>query len=223
MPWSSPALEKTMERRSPVGLPDQSHPRSRRRQMEPADHPRHDVRQPAAFPRAADESEEGIASNILADRLKRLVEQGIVTQAPTIRAKAEGDLQPDRAGHRAGAGPGADGGLGTQISAGDRGTRHSRAIAGGGRSEDVARLHGRTARDSSGCGLPARRQDLHAAPSWPSCRLPMKRSWPRSRVNHRPRRGGALAPNGQRQSRFRLRCPGPAASHPFFRRRSPRA
>ena len=58
--------------------------------MEPAGHPRHDLREPAAFSRAADQSEEGIASNILADRLKRLVEQGIVSKAddPTHKQKS---------------------------------------------------------------------------------------------------------------------------------------
>ena len=58
--------------------------------MEPARHSRHDVRQPPAFPRAATKSEEGIASNILADRLKRLIEQGIVSKAddPTHKQKA---------------------------------------------------------------------------------------------------------------------------------------
>ena len=53
------------------------------------DHPRHDVRQPAAFSRALTKSEEGISSNILADRLKTLLEEGIITREddPTHKQK----------------------------------------------------------------------------------------------------------------------------------------
>src|SRR5215212_9363492 len=43
------------DRCAPLRLPDQSLAGSARRQMEPVDHPRHGVRQPPAFSRAADE------------------------------------------------------------------------------------------------------------------------------------------------------------------------
>ena len=95
-------------------------------------------------------SEEGIASNILADRLKTLVEQGIITKADDPSHQAEGDLQPVRKRYRAAAGVGADVGLGPQITSGDRGAQHPRTTAGGGGAEAVEGVHGRTAGDPSG-------------------------------------------------------------------------
>ena len=71
-------------------MPDQPDARDARRPLEPDRHPRHHVRQSPPFPRTARESEEGIASNILADRLKRLVEAGLLTRAddPSHKQKA---------------------------------------------------------------------------------------------------------------------------------------
>ncbi len=60
-----------------------------------------------AFPRAAGTaSEEGIASNILADRLKRLVEAGLLTRAGTIRptSRRRSTARPSRRSSRAAAG-----------------------------------------------------------------------------------------------------------------------
>ena len=65
-------------------------------------------------------SEEGIASNILADRLKRLVAAGLLTRADDPTPQAEGDLQPDRAGDRARAAARPDGRLGPAPHAGRR-------------------------------------------------------------------------------------------------------
>ena len=48
-------------------------------------------------------SEEGIASNILADRLKRLVNGGLLTRGGR-RARTAGRVQPDRGVHPAGPG-----------------------------------------------------------------------------------------------------------------------
>ena len=70
-------------------------------------------------------SEEGIASNILADRLKRLVEQGIVSRADDPTHKQKGIYSLTEKGHRAAAGARADGGVGAQISA--RSPRSSRS------------------------------------------------------------------------------------------------
>ena len=47
--------------------------------------------------------QEGIASNILADRLQRLVASGLLTRDDAGRGR-RADLQPDRAGHPARAG-----------------------------------------------------------------------------------------------------------------------
>ena len=57
--------------------------------MEPLDHPRHDVRQPAAFPRALDQIGGRHLLNILADRLKTLLDEGIITREddPTHKQK----------------------------------------------------------------------------------------------------------------------------------------
>jgi DNA-binding HxlR family transcriptional regulator len=91
-------------------------------------------------------SEEGIASNILADRMKRLVEQGIVTKRddPSHKQKAI-YARPSRAS--ASAHPGADGGLGPIPVTEELGIRAQLLEEGG---PDVGGLHGRTARDPSG-------------------------------------------------------------------------
>ena len=64
----------------PVGVPDQCRGRGVRRQLEPARAAGRDVRQQTLLPGAAGRLEEGIASNILADRLKRLVSAGLLTR-----------------------------------------------------------------------------------------------------------------------------------------------
>ena len=65
---------------SPVGVSDQCRGRGVRRQLEPARAAGRDVRQQTLLPGAAGRLEEGIASNILADRLKRLVSAGLLTR-----------------------------------------------------------------------------------------------------------------------------------------------
>ena len=65
---------------SAVGLPDQCRGRGVRRQLEPARAAGRDVRQSPLLQGAAGRLEEGIASNILADRLKRLVSAGLLTR-----------------------------------------------------------------------------------------------------------------------------------------------
>src|SRR6202022_3470383 len=54
-----------------------------------------------------------------------------------------------RAGHRTAAGPGADVGLGIQISPRQRRARHPRQTLERRRPKNVGRIHGRTARDPS--------------------------------------------------------------------------
>ena len=82
-------------------------------------------------------SEEGISSNILADRLKTLLDEKIITREDDPTHKQKGNLFADGTGHRAAAGSRADGGLGLQISSGQRRTRHPRAAAQRGRTENV--------------------------------------------------------------------------------------
>jgi hypothetical protein len=93
-------------------------------------------------------SEEGISSNILADRLKTLLEQDIITRGRP-QPQAEGNLFADGTGHRTAAGSRADVGLGLQVSSRQRGTRHSRPPPERGRTENVGRVHGRIAPESS--------------------------------------------------------------------------
>ena len=71
------------------------------------------------FRELLDESEEGIASNILADRLKRLVAARPAHQGRRSEPQAEGDLQPDREGDPARAPARPYGRLGPPPSAGD--------------------------------------------------------------------------------------------------------
>ena len=58
-------------------------------------------------------SEEGIASNILADRLEAPDRREAADAARRSEPSAEGDLQPDRAGHSTRAAARPDGGVGT--------------------------------------------------------------------------------------------------------------
>jgi len=64
--------------------------RGLRRQAGPAHPPRHDLRRLTALPQRLNGSQEGIASSILANRLKRLVEPGTLTTRddPIQREKA---------------------------------------------------------------------------------------------------------------------------------------
>ena len=94
-------------------------------------------------------SEEGISSNILADRLKTLRGQGIVSWADDPSHKQKGIYSLTEQGIELLAGAGADGRLGIQISSGHRGTRHPRQTAQRRRPEDVGGVHGRIARDPS--------------------------------------------------------------------------
>ena len=152
------SAERTDERRSQIQVPDQSHARGGGRQVEPADHSRHDVRQQAALSRVV-----AVGGGHFLQYPRRsaadAARAGDHHQGRRPDASAEVGLQPDRAGHRAAAGAGADGGLGTRIPAGERGTRHPGATAGGGRPEDVARVHGGTARAAPGCA-PAPPRDI---------------------------------------------------------------
>ena len=71
-------------------------------------------------------SEEGIASNILADRLQRLVTNGLVSRAPRPDAQAEDPLQPHRAGHPARADHGPPRRVGAPASTGQPRARRPR-------------------------------------------------------------------------------------------------
>ena len=143
------ALDTADDRRPTLRLPDQSHAGSGRRQMEPADHPRHDVRQPAAFSRIADQ----IRRRHFLQHPRRPAEDAARAGHHHPRGRpqpqAEGNLFADRTGHRAAADPGPDVGLGIQISPRHRRTRHPRQATERRRPEDVGGVHGRIARDSS--------------------------------------------------------------------------
>ncbi len=150
------------ERRQQVRVPDQPHTRGGGRQVEPADHSRYDVRQQTTLPRTAE-----IGGGHFLQYPRRsaadAARAGDHHQGRRSDAFAEVGLQSDRAGHPAAAGAGADGGLGTQVPASDRGTRYPGATAGGRRSQDVARLHGRAARTTSGCAPAPPRDFGHVA------------------------------------------------------------
>ena len=94
-------------------------------------------------------SEEGISSNILADRLKTLLDEGIITREDDPTHKQKGiyslteqgiELLPVLAQMAA---------WGYKYLPGQRGARHPRATAQRGRTETMGRIHGRIARDPS--------------------------------------------------------------------------
>jgi len=101
------------------------------------------------FRELPNKSEEGIPSNIHSDRLRTLLDEGIITRADDLTHKAEGHLFADRTWHRAAADPRADGCLGLQISACYGRTRHSRQAAQRRRPDHGGRADGRAARNPS--------------------------------------------------------------------------
>ena len=128
--------------RATVGMPDQRHRRGVRRSLEPARPPRHRLRRPPLLPGAAGRLQEGIASNILADRLKRLVESGLLTREDT-RARPAGALQPDRTRDPTRARVRAARQLGTSPPAHQPRAARSRRAARGRRARALAGVHGR--------------------------------------------------------------------------------
>ena len=176
-------------------------------------------------------SEEGIASNILADRMKRLVQQGIVTKRddPSHKQKAiyslteQGiELLPILAqmagwGHKY---------LPVSEELGIR----AQLLGEGGPKMWAAFMD--ELRETSSW---ARRRDRHVVPSPPDCRPPMKRSW--QSASRSPPRGGAPSLSAGGRQRHRIGRPalpaarsrGPPARSPSsgcrqsFPRRSPRA
>jgi len=87
-------------------------------------------------------SEEGIASNILADRLKRLVKSGLLTREDT-RARPAGALQPDRTRDPTRTRVRAARQLGTSPPAHEPRAARSRRAARTRRPRALARVHGR--------------------------------------------------------------------------------
>ena len=111
--------EVSTGRAKAIGMPDQPDAGDAGRPLEPDRHPRHHVRQPAPFPRAAD----GIRGRDRLQHPRRPAEAagrgGAADHGATIRPTAEGHLQPDRAGDPAGAAARPDGRLGAAAHAGD--------------------------------------------------------------------------------------------------------
>lgn len=77
-------------------------------------------------------SVEGIASNILANWLQRLVDKGLISRAKDPAQQAEDPLQPQRAGHPTRVDHGAPGRMGTPAPAGNARARHPRGVPLGG-------------------------------------------------------------------------------------------
>ena len=94
-------------------------------------------------------SEEGISSNILADRLKTLLEQGIITRERRSQPQAEGIYSLTEQGIELLPILAQMSGWGLQISPGQRGTRHPRQAVERRRPENVGGVHGRIAREPS--------------------------------------------------------------------------
>ena len=70
-----------------LGMPDQRRRRGARRPVGDPRAARHHVRQPPSLPRAVAGSEEGIATNILASRLKQLVAAGLLARDDARRGQ----------------------------------------------------------------------------------------------------------------------------------------
>ena len=94
-------------------------------------------------------SEEGISSNILADRLKTLLDQGIVTWADDPSHKQKGIYSLTEQGIELLPVLAQMAGWGFKYLACHRRTRHPRQITERRRPENVGGVHGRTARDPS--------------------------------------------------------------------------
>ncbi len=95
-------------------------------------------------------SEEGIASNILTDRLSRLVEAGMLSRAADPSHRQKGDLQPHRTGNPARAVACPYGRLGMPPHAGHSRALGAGAIARGRRARHVGGIHGRASQHPSG-------------------------------------------------------------------------